>query len=65
MPVLLGLGVRTLSISPARLGEIKRQLAGLRMEDMERMAREVLAMSSQEEVLAYLEKQLGSADESA
>ena len=65
VPVLLGLGVRTLSISPARLGEIKRQLAGLRMKDMERMAREVLAMSSQEEVLAYLEKQLGSADESA
>lgn len=57
VPILLGLGLRTLSISPARLGEIKYRIAGMTMAQMEQMAQDILAMGSQEEVVAYLEKQ--------
>lgn len=57
VPILLGLGLRTLSISPARLGEIKYRIAGMTMAQMEQMAQDILAMGSQEEVIAYLEKQ--------
>ena len=62
VPILLGLGLRTLSVSPARLGEIKYRIAGMTMEQMEQMAQAVLAMDSQEEVAAYLEKHLHQAD---
>ena len=62
VPILLGLGLRTLSVSPARLGEIKYRIAGMGMAQMEQMAQAVLAMSSQEEVTAYLEQNLPPSD---
>lgn len=62
VPVLLGLGLRTLSVSPARLGEIKYRIAGMSMVQMEQIARDVLAMGSQEEVAAYLEEHLKPAE---
>lgn len=62
VPILLGLGLRTLSVSPARLGEIKYRIAGMGMAQMEQMAQAVLAMSSQEEVTAYLEQNLSPSD---
>lgn len=62
VPILLGLGLRMLSVSPARLGEIKYRVAGMKMAQMEQIARDVLAMGSQEEVVSYLEKHLYPAD---
>lgn len=48
-PVLLGLGVRRLSMSRTCVGKIKYEVSGFRMDGMERLAEEVLACRTEEE----------------
>lgn len=59
-PLLLGLGVDSLSASPALLPEIKYFVRHMRMADMQKTAQEVVAQPSAEKAHALLKKFLFS-----
>ena len=52
--LLLGLGVRTLSMTPPMIPEIKQVIRSVTMEDCNRLAREVLGMNSERQISGYL-----------
>jgi phosphotransferase system enzyme I (PtsI) len=52
--LLLGMGVRTLSMTPPMIPEIKQVIRSVTMEDCNHLAREVLAMNSERQISAYL-----------
>ncbi|MEN6577973.1 MAG: phosphoenolpyruvate--protein phosphotransferase [Phycisphaerales bacterium] len=52
--LLLGLGVRTLSLTPPMIPEIKQVIRSVTMEDCNHLAREVLAMNSERQISGYL-----------
>lgn len=52
--LLIGLGVRTLSLSPPMIPEIKQIIRTVTMEDCNRLARKVLSMNSERQISAYL-----------
>ena len=59
--LLLGLGLRTLSLTPSRIPDIRRVVRSVRMADCERVARRVLRLESDRQVLRCLQEELGRA----
>ena len=57
--LLLGLGLRQLSMPPHQLPEIKRLIRGLRIDDARAVAAEVLGMKTAQEVVERLTSALG------
>jgi phosphotransferase system enzyme I (PtsI) len=57
--LLLGLGIRQLSMPPHQLPEIKRVIRGIRLADAESLAVEALGRRSAGEVVELLESALG------
>ena len=55
-PLLLGMGINEISVVPSVLPEIKKIVRSIRYADMRKVAREVMALSSGDEVRAYLTK---------
>ena len=56
--LLLGLGIRQLSMPPHQLPEIKRVIRGIRLEDAEALAAEALRRATAREVVDLLEASL-------
>jgi phosphoenolpyruvate-protein phosphotransferase (PTS system enzyme I) len=56
--LLLGLGIRQLSMPPHQLPEIKRVIRGIRLEDAEALAAEALSRRTAREVVDLLESAL-------
>jgi phosphoenolpyruvate-protein phosphotransferase len=60
VPILLGLGVRELSVVPAAVPAIKRQIRALRIEDCRELAARCLELASPAEVRARAAHFMGS-----
>lgn len=52
--LLLGMGVRTFSLAPPMLPEIKQVIRSVTMEDCNKVARKVLSMSNERHITSYL-----------
>ncbi len=52
--LLLGLGVRTLSLTPPMIPEIKQVIRSVTVEECNNLARKVLAMNSERQISGYL-----------
>ena len=52
--LLLGLGVRTISLAPPMIPEIKQIIRSVTMEDCNNIARKILAMNSERQISSYL-----------
>jgi phosphotransferase system enzyme I (PtsI) len=52
--LLLGMGVRTLSLSSPMIPEIKQVVRSVKIEDCNKIARKVLSMNSERQISAYL-----------
>ena len=52
--LLLGMGVRTLSMTPPMIPEIKQVIRSVTIEDCNHLTREVLAMNSERQISSYL-----------
>jgi multiphosphoryl transfer protein len=59
VPILLGLGVRELSVVPAAIPALKRRIGSLRLADCEQLAQCCLALSSAAEVRGMVERLAG------
>jgi phosphoenolpyruvate-protein phosphotransferase len=59
VPLLLGLGVRELSVVPAAVPAVKQQVRGLRIDDCRELAMRCLDLASSTEVRALVAKTLG------
>jgi phosphotransferase system enzyme I (PtsI) len=55
-PLLLGMGINELSVVPAVLPEIKKIVRSVKYADMRKVVRDVMALSTGDEVRAYLRK---------
>jgi phosphoenolpyruvate-protein phosphotransferase len=56
VPILLGLGVRELSVVPAAIPALKSRIRSLRIADCEKLARSCLALGSAAEVRSLVER---------
>lgn len=65
IPLLLGMGVRTLSMSPGQIPAVKRVVRGLEIEQCESLARRVGSFDSDRQVLACLRDELRRIDPEA
>jgi phosphotransferase system enzyme I (PtsI) len=52
--LLLGMGVRTLSMTPPMIPEIKQVIRSVTIEDCNHLTRDVLAMNSERQISSYL-----------
>ena len=52
--LLLGMGIRTLSLSSPMIPEIKQIVRSVKIEDCNKIARKVLSMNSERQISAYL-----------
>jgi len=52
--LLLGIGVRTISLTPPMIPEIKQIIRSVTMEDCNNLARKVLSMNSERQISSYL-----------
>jgi multiphosphoryl transfer protein len=59
VPILLGLGVRELSVVPAAIPALKSRIGSLRMADCEMLAQSCLALGSAAEVRSMVERLAG------
>ncbi len=57
-PLLVGLGIRSLSVTPRKIPEIKKVLRCFTVPEAERVASEALRMDTARDVLSYLREQL-------
>jgi phosphoenolpyruvate-protein kinase (PTS system EI component) len=62
VPILLGLGVRELSVVPTAIPALKREISALRMADCEELAQRCLTLSSAAEVRDLVERLAGTGD---
>jgi phosphocarrier protein FPr/phosphocarrier protein len=63
VPILLGLGVRELSVVPAAIPALKRQIGGLRIEECRELAQRCLHLGSATEVRSLIEQAVGDGGE--
>ena len=63
VPILLGLGIRELSVVPAAIPALKRQIDGLRIEECRELAKRCLHLGSATEVRSLVEQALGDGGE--
>jgi multiphosphoryl transfer protein len=59
VPILLGLGVRELSVVPAAIPALKRQIGALRIDQCRELAQRCLKLGSAAEVRSMVEQALG------
>jgi phosphocarrier protein FPr/phosphocarrier protein len=59
VPILLGLGIRELSVVPAAIPALKRQIGGLRIEECRELAKRCLHLGSATEVRSLIEQAVG------
>ncbi len=59
VPILLGLGVRELSVVPAAIPALKSQIRSLRIADCEKLAQSCLGLGSAAEVRGMVERFAG------
>ncbi len=59
VPILLGLGVRELSVVPAAIPALKSQIGSLRIADCEKLAQSCLGLGSAAEVRGMVERFAG------
>jgi len=52
--LLLGMGIRTLSLTPPMIPEIKQIIRSVTIEECNRLARKVLSMNSERQISSYL-----------
>jgi phosphotransferase system enzyme I (PtsI) len=52
--LLLGLGVRTMSITPPMIPEIKQIIRSVTIEDCNNVARKILSMNTERQITSYL-----------
>jgi phosphotransferase system enzyme I (PtsI) len=52
--LLLGMGVRTMSLAPPMIPEIKQVIRSVTMEDCNNLARKILGMNSERQISNYL-----------
>jgi phosphotransferase system enzyme I (PtsI) len=52
--LLLGMGVRTISLTPPMIPEIKQIIRSVTMEDCNNVVRKVLAMNSEGQIASFL-----------
>ena len=52
--LLIGMGIRTLSMTPPMIPEIKQVIRSVTIEDCNKVARRVLAMDSERQITSYL-----------
>jgi len=64
VPILLGLGIRELSVVPAAIPALKRQIGGLRIEECRELAQRCLHLGSAAEVRSLIEQAVGEGGES-
>jgi phosphoenolpyruvate-protein kinase (PTS system EI component) len=60
VPILLGLGVRELSVVPSAVPAVKRQIRALRLDDCRELALRCLDLGSPAEVRALIAQTIGS-----
>jgi phosphoenolpyruvate-protein phosphotransferase len=65
VPILLGLGVRELSVVPAAIPALKRQIGGLRIAECRELAQRCLRLGSASEVRGLIEQAVGDRGESS
>jgi phosphoenolpyruvate-protein phosphotransferase len=65
VPILLGLGVRELSVVPAAIPALKRQIGRLRIEECRELAKRCLNLGSANEVRSLVEQAVGDDGEEA
>jgi phosphoenolpyruvate-protein phosphotransferase len=65
VPILLGLGIRELSVVPAAIPALKRQIGGLRIEECRELAQRCLQLGSASEVRGLIEQAVGNRGESS
>ena len=65
VPILLGLGVRELSVVPAAIPALKSQIGGLRIEECRELAQRCLQLGSASEVRGLIEQAIGDRGESS
>jgi phosphocarrier protein FPr/phosphocarrier protein len=65
VPILLGLGVRELSVVPAVIPAIKRQISDLRITDCKDIAQRCLTLGSAAEVRSLVEHSIGHLGETS
>jgi multiphosphoryl transfer protein len=64
VPILLGLGIRELSVVPAAIPALKRQIGALRIEECRELAQRCLQLGSASEVRGLIEQAVGDRGES-
>jgi phosphotransferase system enzyme I (PtsI) len=52
--LLLGMGVRTMSLAPPMIPEIKQVIRSVTIEDCNNLARKILGMNSERQISNYL-----------
>ena len=57
--LLLGLGLRSFSITPPALSEVKKVIRSVTIEQCQRVARKVTGFDSDREVLNFLRDEMG------
>jgi multiphosphoryl transfer protein len=63
VPILLGLGVRELSVIPSAIPALKRQIRGLRIPECRELAMRCLDLASAGDVRALVEKTIANVGE--
>jgi multiphosphoryl transfer protein len=63
VPILLGLGIRELSVVPAAIPALKRQIGTLRIEECRELAKRCLNLGSAAEVRSLVEQAVGNRGE--
>ena len=56
-PLLVGLGIRSLSATPRKIPDLKRVVRAISVPDAEELAREALRKETAREVTVYLREQ--------
>ena len=65
VPILLGLGIRELSVVPAAIPALKRQIGALRIEECRELAQRCLQLGSASEVRGLIEQAVGDRGETS
>jgi phosphoenolpyruvate-protein phosphotransferase len=63
VPILLGLGIRELSVVPAAIPALKHQIGGLRIDECRELAQRCLQLASASEVRGLIEQAFGDRGE--
>jgi phosphotransferase system enzyme I (PtsI) len=60
IPVLLGMGINELSMNPQAIPAVKNTIRSLRLDDAEKLMKDILKKSTAKEVVDLLQKTYGT-----